>query len=194
VDACKDPRAGEVLRFWFGGANEYGARRKCWFEKSDAFDAEVRDRFASLHAQAAAGNCENWKERAAECLAYVIVLDQFPRNMCRGTARAFASDALALAAAKEAVGRGFDRAMQPVERLFLYLPFEHSEQLGDQLLACERIEPLAAFAATEDAHRYAVRHCDVIRRFGRFPHRNALLGRESTAAEIEFLKEPASSF
>ena len=194
MEECKDPHAGEVLRFWFGGAGEYGTRRKCWFEKSARFDAEIRTRFAELVESAAAGAQEAWKGRAPECLALVIVLDQFPRNMFRGEARAFASDPLALAAAKEALERGFDRAMRPVERLFLYLPFAHSESLGDQLRACELMEPLHAFAETEDAHRYAVRHCDLIRRFGRFPHRNANLGRESTATEIEFLKQPGSGF
>lgn len=194
MEECKDPRTGEVLRFWFGGAGEYGTRRKCWFEKSALFDAEIRARFAELHVSAAAGAYEAWRERAPECLALVIVLDQFPRNMFRGEARAFASDPLALAAAGHALERGFDRGMRPVERLFLYLPFEHSESLADQLRGCELTEPLRAFPETEDAHRYAVRHCDIIRRFGRFPHRNAMLGRASRPEEAEFLKEPGSGF
>lgn len=194
MEESKDPRAGEVLRFWFGGAGEYGTRRKCWFEKSAGLDAEIRARFAGLVASAAAGAHEAWKERAAENLALVIVLDQFPRNMFRGQARAYASDPFALAAARHALERGCDRDMLPVERLFLSLPFEHSESLADQLRACELTEPLHAFAETEDAHRYAVRHCDIIRRFGRFPHRNAILGRPSRPEEVEFLAEPGSGF
>lgn len=182
------------MRFWFAGAGEYGTRRKCWFEKSVPFDSEIRARFADLHQSAAAGAHEAWKERAPECLALVIVLDQFPRNMFRGEARAFASDPLALAAARHALERGFDRGMRPVERLFLYLPFGHSESLADQLQACELTEPLRAFAETDDAHRYAVRHCDIIRRFGRFPHRNAILGRTNRPEEAEFLKQPGSGF
>jgi len=194
MEECKDPRAVEVLRFWFGDAGEYGTRRKCWFEKSARFDSEIRARFAGLHESAAAGAYAAWMGRAPECLALVIVLDQFPRNMFRGEAHAFASDPLALAAARHALERGFDRSMRAVERLFLYLPFEHSESLGDQLRACELTEPLRAFPETGDAHRYAVRHCDTIRRFGRFPHRNAILGRASRPEEAEFLREPGSGF
>ena len=194
MEECKDPRAGEVLRFWFGDADERGIRRKCWFEKSAGVDAEIRARFAGLHESAAAGAHEAWRERAPECLALVVVLDQFPRNMFRGDARAYASDPLALAAARHALERGYDRALRPVERLFLYLPFEHSESLADQLRACELMEPLNAFAETQDAHRYAVRHCDIIRRFGRFPHRNAILERPSRPEEVEFLAEPGSGF
>jgi uncharacterized protein (DUF924 family) len=123
-----------------------------------------------------------------------VVLDQFPRNMFRGTARAFATDALALEAARHAVASGYDRAMLPVERLFVYLPFEHAEALADQETACELMAPLDRFPETADVGRYAIAHRDVIRRFGRFPHRNAALGRASTPDEIEFLKGPGSSF
>jgi uncharacterized protein (DUF924 family) len=119
----------------------------------------------------------------------VIVLDQFPRNMFRGSARAFATDALALAAARSAVERGFDRLLSPTERTFVYLPFEHAEDLASQRRA------LALFRARDpDNVEYARRHYRIIARFGRFPHRNAILGRESTAEEIEFLKRPGSSF
>lgn len=181
------PGPAEVLAFWF-------ARPKAWFEKDPAFDAAIRARFLALYEEAVAATLAGWRDSASGCLALVIVLDQFPRNMFRGEARAFAADSLALAAARHAIARGFDRDRLAVERLFLYLPFEHSESLEDQLRCCELMEPLNAFPETGDAHRYAVRHCDIIRRFGRFPHRNAVLGRENTAAEIEFLRQPGSRF
>ena len=182
----------EVLSFWFGP--QRGARRKQWFEKSDAFDREVRERFLSAHEAGAAGRFAGWREQPLDCLALIVLLDQFPRNMFRGTPRAFATDALALDAAHHALERGHDRSLLPVERLFAYLPFEHSESLADQIRACELTKPLEAFTETADTYRYAVAHREIIERFGRFPHRNALLGRESTPEELEFLKQPGSSF
>jgi len=191
---ANDPRAREVLSFWFGEGPGRGMPRKAWFRKDAEFDAEIQKRFSALYAQAAANGLAAWCERAGECLALVIVLDQFPRNMFRGTARAFASDFLALDTAKRAVERAFDAASLPVERLFFYLPFEHSESLDDQWRALALIGPLAAWPETADVYGYAVRHWDVIRRFGRFPHRNAALGRANTAQETEFLKTPGSGF
>ena len=188
------PTPDDVLLFWFGGAGERGKPHKRWFEKSAAFDREVRERFLSLYEHAAAGRLSSLKEYPLDCLALIIVLDQFPRNMFRGTPRAFATDALALEAARHAVGRGFDREMHAVERMFAYLPFEHSESFADQQTACELTQALDAFEETKDAYRYAVLHRDIIRRFGRFPHRNAILGRASTPEEAEFLKGPGSSF
>lgn len=193
-DETKDPRAAEVLRFWFGTRGEYGQRRKCWFEKNDMFDAEVRRRFSPLHEEAARGALVSWLGARANCLALIVALDQFPRNMFRGDANAFATDAQALGAARHALALGYDQGLLPVERMFLYLPFEHSEALADQVIACELMKPLGAFEPTQDVHRYAIRHCDVIRRFGRFPHRNAALGRVSSQLELEFLKEPGSGF
>ena len=183
-----------VLRFWFGAGEEYGRRHKRWFEKDPSFDAEVSRRFLPLYEKLAAGAGREWLESRADCLARIVVLDQFPRQLFRGSARAFAADALALEAARHAITRGYDRSMLPVERMFAYLPFEHSESLEDQLKACELTAPLAAFPQTADAPRYALRHRDVIQRFGRFPHRNVALGRPSTPEEIEFLKQPASHF
>jgi uncharacterized protein (DUF924 family) len=188
------PSAAEVLFFWFGPQAERGKRHKRWFEKSDAFDRECRSRFLGLHEEAAAGRLAGWKEEPPGCLAFILLLDQFPRNMFRGTARAFATDPPALEAARHALARGWDRPMLPVERLFLYLPFEHSEALADQERACELTKPLEAYPETADVYRYAAAHRDVIARFGRFPHRNAILGRGSTPEEIEFLKTPGSSF
>jgi uncharacterized protein (DUF924 family) len=179
--------APEVLAFWFGGDAEYGAAHKRWFQKDPAFDAEVCRRFLSLHVQLA-GNGE-WLDAPRECLARIIVLDQFPRNMFRGTPRAFASDPLALAAARHAIASGYDRDWVRVEKIFAYLPFEHSEALVDQERACELMRPLG-----EEQYDYALRHLKIIQRFGRFPHRNAILGRASTAEEVEFLKLPGSGF
>ena len=182
----------EVLRFWFG--EPPGGRRRQWFDKDEGFDVEIRRRFLPLYERLAAGKGTEWLQEAAPCLARIVVLDQFPRNMFRGTPRAFATDAPALAAARHAVARAFDRPLLPVQRLFVYLPFEHSESLEDQEQACELCKPLEAFPETFDAYRYAVAHRDIIRRFGRFPHRNAILGRQSTPEEVEFLKQPGSSF
>src|SRR5256885_2312932 len=185
-------RADEVLAFWFGEGADYGKRHKRWFEKDPAFDAEITRRFLGLYEQLAGGSA--WLEGARECLARIVVLDQFPRQMFRGNARAFSADSLALQTARLVVERGYDRDLLPVERAFVYLPFEHSEALADQERACVLTEPLAAFPETDDVHRYAIAHRDIIRRFGRFPHRNSILGRASTAEELEFLKQPGSSF
>jgi uncharacterized protein (DUF924 family) len=182
----------DVLAFWFGEGADYGKRHKRWFEKDPAFDAELARRFVALHDELAAERA--WLDGPLACLARILVLDQFPRNMFRGTARAFASDALALETARLAVAERYDRRLLPVERLFVYLPFEHSERLEDQERACELCAPLAAFPETDDALRYAIAHRDIIRRYGRFPHRNAILGRPSTPAELEFLRQPGSSF
>lgn len=194
LDDATDSRAQEVLRFWFGDESVYGARRKEWFVKDPAFDAEIRGRFLDLHSAAAAGELAQWKENAADCLALVIVLDQFSRNLFRGEARAFAADAQALDAARYATASGYDGGMLPAERLFLYLPFEHSESLEDQWTALALIARLAPWPDTADAYPYAVRHWEIVRRFGRFPHRNAALGRASTPEEVEFLRQPGSGF
>lgn len=190
----KDPRAAEVLRFWFGEGPAYGARRRCWFDKDPAFDAEVGDRFLALHEQAAAGALATWRRNAGDCLAFIVLVDQLPRNLFRGSARAFATDALALGAARHALARSYDRDALAVERMFFYLPFEHSEALADQERSCELFAPLAALPETADTYRYAERHRAIIARFGRFPHRNAALGRGSTPAENEFLAQPGSGF
>jgi len=178
-----NPQAAEVLRFWFA------EHPKDWFMKNPAFDAQIRARFLSLHEEAAAGKLAHWADEAANCLALVIVLDQFPRNMFRGEARAFATDPLALAAARVILERGWDKQMKQPEQLFAYLPLEHSESLADQDLSCELMKDFG-----EEQLRYALRHREIIERFGRFPHRNGILGRESTAAELEFLKQPGSGF
>ena len=182
-----DHRAREVLEFWFDVSLDAAQRNKRWFAKDAAFDAEIRRRFLPLYEAASAGRLGAWKSSAREALALVIVLDQFPRNMFRGEGRAFAADGLARDAARALLpGLG---QLQPEERLFACLPFEHSESLDDQDLACELIKDLS-----EEQLRYALRHRELIDRFGRFPHRNAILGRASTPEEIEFLKTPGSGF
>lgn len=160
-----------------------------WFVKNPGLDAEIRARFHSLHEAAATGKLAHWADEARSCLALVIVLDQFARNMFRGEARAFATDELARAAARVILGRGWDKEMTQSEQLFAYLPFEHSESLEDQNLSCELMKDFDA-----EQLRYAIRHREIIERFGRFPHRNDILGRKSTPAEIDFLKQPGSGF
>jgi uncharacterized protein (DUF924 family) len=191
---AQHPEAARVLRFWFGEGSAYGARREAWFRKDAEFDARIVQEFLALYERASTGSHRGWLASAAECLALIVTLDQFPRNMFRGTPRAFATDALALEAAQHAVAQRYDHAMRPSERLFVYLPFEHSESLAVQECGCELTRPLADFPETHDVYRYALAHRDIIARFGRFPHRNAILGRASTPEEIEFLKNPGSSF
>ena len=167
----------DVLAFW------RAAGPKKWFTKDDAFDAEIVARFLQTYVAVAAGQHNDWEESANGALALLIVLDQFPRNMFRESARAFATDALARAVADRAIARGFDQEAKVVERSFFYLPFEHSEDLADQ----ERCVALARATGDADALKWAEIHADIIRRFGRFPHRNAALGRVTTAAEQAFL-------
>ena len=186
--------AGEVLEFWFGSGQDYGKRQKRWFAKDPAFDAELRTRFAPLLEQLAGDAYRAWLDEPRACLARIVVLDQFSRQIHRGSARAFATDPLGLQAARYAVGHRYDAALLPVERLFTYLPFEHSESLADQERACELMQPLAQFPETDDALRYAIAHRDIVARFGRFPHRNVALGRASTPEELEFLAQPGSAF
>jgi uncharacterized protein (DUF924 family) len=168
-----------VLSFW----RDAGPDK--WFKKNDAFDQDIRRGFLETYEAAAAGTLGAWEATPDGALALVIVLDQFPRNMFRGTARAFAADPLARAVADRALARGFDRAMAQAERQFFYLPFEHSEMLADQERCCD------LFRATGDAElvKWAELHADIIRRFGRFPHRNAALGRATTAEEQAFLDD-----
>ena len=186
----------EVLAFWFGApdAPELGRNRKQWFEKSASFDALICERFLATHEAAAAGQLDAWAERPLAALALVVTLDQFPRNMFRGTPRAFATDPQALAVARGIVARGFDAAYLPAQRWFAYLPFEHAEDLAAQAESLALFEALRGDPASASPIAYAMRHYAVIERFGRFPHRNAILGRDSTPAEAAFLATPGSSF
>jgi len=182
----------DVLHFWFG--DPPGERRKAWFVKDPQFDEQIRARFLAVYEKAAAGALSAWAGSARGSLALIVATDQFPRNLFRGSPRAFATDALARATAGRVVAQGWDATMLPVERMFVYLPYEHSELPADQDRAVELFAPLAAFPETSDALDYAERHRVIVKRFGRFPHRNAALGRTSTAEETEFLKEPGSGF
>ncbi|MBI4184994.1 MAG: DUF924 domain-containing protein [Proteobacteria bacterium] len=181
-----------VLTFWFGprAGPGFGEKRAAWFKAGLAFDREIAKRFAAEAEAAAAGRLHHLAATAEGALALVILLDQFPRNIHRGTPRAFAADRHAREVAAAALARGFDRELAPTQRLFLYLPFEHGEELADQ----ERAVALVAALGDAEALDYAIRHRDIIARFGRFPHRNAILGRASTAKEAAFLKQPGSSF
>ena len=185
------PDFTDIFDFWFGPPDspERGRPRKVWFQKSEPFDAEIHSRFRGTWERGAGGGLERWQATPLACLALVIVLDQFPRNMFRGTARAFSSDPAALAAAERLVARGFDRPLLPVERVFACMPFVHAEDLAAQRRSLALFETLGP-----EYLESARRHHEIVARFGRFPHRNAILGRESTAEEVEFLSQPGSSF
>ena len=186
----------EILDFWFGreGEEGYGEFREAWFTKDPEFDREVRDRFEGAYEEAAAGGLDHWKDEARSCLALIILLDQFPRNMFRGDPKTYAADEKAREAARHAVEHAYDRELPPHGRLFVYLPFEHSEDLEDQRLSVELFRGLAAEMGSEDLLGYAERHLEIVERFGRFPHRNEILGRATTPEEAEFLRGPNSSF
>lgn len=196
------PDARRVLDFWFGEMTDgfcSAATRRRWFAADPAFDQEIVTQFARLLEEAARGALTAWLDEARSNLAFVIVTDQFSRQIHRGSRHAFATDALARDAARVGIERGHDRAFSIDERSFFYLPFEHSESRVDQHtsvgLFTQLVEDTAVShrAIAEESLRFARGHRDIIRRFGRFPHRNACLGRASTAAEIEFLQK-ASRF
>ncbi len=168
----------DLLDFWWRA----GPAR--WFAKDEAFDAELKRRFGDLHAQASAGGCESWRETAAGRLALILLLDQLSRNLNRGSPAAFANDAAARALAAITLESGDDRAYPTEVRSFFYLPFMHSEDIADQ----ERCVDLCRLNSPRDTYAYALEHLDIIRRFGRFPHRNAVLGRETTPAEAAYLE------
>ena len=189
--------AQSVLDFWFGAPTDpdYGRVRKAWFAKDDAFDAEVRDRFGTTIEQALRGELDDWRGEAHSALAQILLLDQLTRNAFRDTPRAFAGDARALGVASRMVGARLDEALPAFMRAFVYMPFEHAEGLAMQDEAVRLFTRLVADDPGESSSlAYAHRHRAVIERFGRFPHRNAILGRQSTAEEIAFLQEPGSRF
>jgi uncharacterized protein (DUF924 family) len=184
----------EVLDFWFGREGEpgYGEFREVWFMKDPEFDRQVRDRFESVYEAAATGRLDDWKEEARSSLALVILLDQFPRNMFRGDPKSYATDRKAQQTAEDAVDRAFDRELPAFQRMFLYMPLMHSEDLGHQRRSVELFRGLGGEG--DSPYHYAVRHKEIIERFGRFPHRNEILGRRTTPEEAEFLTQPDSSF
>jgi uncharacterized protein (DUF924 family) len=186
---------GQVLSFWFADAN-----RPLWFERNAAFDDEIRRCFGRAIEHAGDGAFDDWAVTEHGALALLILLDQCPRNIHRGSARAFAHDPKARAIARAAIAAGLDQRVPLDERLFFYLPFEHSEDISDQELS------IALFRAwalehpddrkpdADDQMSYVLRHHEIVRRFGRFPHRNHALARTSSSAELAFLAEPNSSF
>ncbi|UCE32747.1 MAG: DUF924 domain-containing protein [Burkholderiales bacterium] len=197
AQAAIPPQAQAVLAFWFDPQSRAGRAHEVrpeWFRKDPDFDAAIRERFGALLEQAAEDGLAEWGETPPAALARLIVCDQFPRNLFRDSPRAFAFDATARGIARTLVAGGGHLSLHPLERWFAYLPFEHSESLADQLWA------LALFATLRDdpmaggAYEWAVRHHEVIARFGRFPHRNQVLGRDSTPEELAFLAQPGSRF
>lgn len=189
-------QAKAILGFWFGHPQEvdYGKPKPYWFKKTPEFDEKLRALFLEDYQKAAAGYLNDWINSPESCLALILLLDQFPRNMFRDTPEAFATDWEALSTAQHAVAQGYDHELLPVQRWFIYLPFEHSENLDHQRQCVKLFERLSNDPDSAGVIEYALRHMKIIERFGRFPHRNQILGRASTPEEKEFLKQPGSSF
>jgi uncharacterized protein (DUF924 family) len=193
-----------ILSFWFGELDGQGrsdpAHAERWWRRDPAFDDEVRQRFGALVEAALDGQLDDWSDQAHGCLAHVLLLDQMTRNIFRGSARAFDGDGRALIVAEGAIARGFDKLLAADPRGFLYMPLMHAEDLLAQNRAVELFQALRDDQPAEHHERgqialdFAIRHRDIVERFGRFPHRNELLGRESTAEEREFLTQPGSRF
>ena len=177
----------DILAFWFEDTVP-----QQWFLVNPDFDDEIRARFADKYDKAKLGILDDWRRDADGCLALCLLLDQFPRNMFRGTPDAFATDGKALVMAKYALSKGFDQVLTPVKRRFIYLPFEHSENLQDQRKSVE----LFATMKKDDplGYDYALKHLKVIEQYGRFPHRNKILGRENTPDENHYLAQPGAGF
>lgn len=194
-------RVEAILSFWFGDSTalDYGHYRKAWFIKDSAFDEQIRDQFLTDTRKAAAGIYEDWKALPHSAVALILLLDQFPRNIYRGQPHSFATDAQALEVAQHVVNASLDRSLIPAYRFFVYLPFEHSEDMHHQDHCVELMQRLIEEVPDLDEGLkggldYAKRHRDVIKQFGRFPHRNEILGRKSTPAELAFLQQPGSRF
>ena len=191
-----NPEAQSILDFWFGTASK--PQLDLWWGKSDAVDQQVTELFKETYDKAIRGELNHWQESPKELLAFVILLDQFSRHMFRGTPEAFAADPLALSWANEGLKRGYDQQLNVFEKTFLYLPFEHSEVLSDQEKSVALFLDLYENSDNKDAAKmgydFALGHHKIIERFGRFPHRNEILSRETTAEEAEFLKGPDSSY
>lgn len=199
-----DPRAESVLEFWFGGYENPGRHVDelvgLWFGSSDAVDSRISERFSPLLLEAAAGRLDSWSEQPESALALVLVTDQFPRNIHRGSARAFAFDAMALKQALAAISAGFHRQLDPLRATFLLMPLEHAESLEMQYRSVALLNELAVrapaylIARFDEFRHHAALHREIIRRFGRFPHRNAVLGRASTPEELAYLKGGGARF
>lgn len=191
-------RGEEILAFWFSEPRDdkdyYEERSAIWFSVDPQFDQKIRDRFTTDYQAAAERKLMDWQDTSRQGLALLLLLDQFPRNMFRGEPRAFATDPLAREVATHLTQAGLDRQLLPVERSFVYLPFMHSENLEDQQRSVALFRQLAQEREYVNSVSYAIRHLQIVERFGRFPHRNAILGRLSTPEELEFLQQPDSSF
>ena len=175
----------DILNFWFSERV-----KPLWFKKSADFDREIEQRFFDTYQLAKTGELDDWRDRSKNILALIIVLDQFPRNMFRNTSRSFATDDRAVELTKYAVSNNYQQNLSPEERTFLYMPLMHSENKKDQ----EKCVALFTKLGREDNLKFAIKHKEIIDRFDRFPHRNEILGRESTPEEKEFLTQPGSSF
>ncbi|WP_417819700.1 DUF924 family protein [Terasakiella sp.] len=187
-----DNEITSVLEFWFGSAKpeQMATHRDMWWMKDREIDQQIINQFTSLYEQAASGALVHWKEDPLGCLALILLLDQFPRNMFRDSAKSFATDEQALDVTRYVLEREWDADLVLAARLFIYLPLEHSENVDDQNAAVTLISSLGDDNYTD----FALRHRDIIKRFGRFPHRNKILGREDTKEEAAFLKQPGSGF
>lgn len=194
-----------LLEFWFGPHDadpETAARHRArWFSGGEAFDREVEARFGALHARAAAGELDDWADGSRGRLALIILLDQLTRNLYRGTADAFALDGRAFALAESGIAQGLDRRLTPIERVFFYMPYQHVESRDAQQRGVELFDALLKAHVPEPQHkalegfaRYAREHCEIVSRFGRFPHRNDVLGRDSTDAERDYLEGGAPRY
>ena len=194
-------RSDAILAFWFGrpGDRDFGKPRPVWFGRGSEleaaeFDRDILANFAADYKAAAAGAREDWKRTPRGCLALVLTFDQFPRNMFRGSAKAFASDGKARMVAEYGIEQGHDAALNALECMFLYMPFQHSEDLATQRRSVELFRSLDERSEMTGSIHFAARHLEIIERFGRFPHRNAALDRQTTPEEAAFLKEPDSAF
>jgi uncharacterized protein (DUF924 family) len=181
-----------ILAFWFGEPNspDYGEPKSFWWKSTPEIDRDIKDTYEGIYNKALAGELAGLMETPKGCLTLVLIFDQFPRNMFRGTKAVYETDEKALEISKAAIAKGFDMVLPIIECKFLYMPFMHSEKLEDQEEAVKLFDALGEESSIE----YANDHRDIVARFGRFPHRNIILGRTSTPEEIDFLKEPGSSF
>jgi uncharacterized protein (DUF924 family) len=193
-----------ILQFWFGGS---ASARQCsnlksslWWSKDEDIDRDITERFAAVTDELLQGKFSEWLNTPEGVLASIICLDQFPRNMYRGNARCYSYDYMALQHANSLVTRDLDQELDPIQRVFAYLPFQHSEKLDNQARSLALYSALVASVSAEDRdlfegnYRSAVKHHEIVREYGRFPHRNSILGRRSTPRELEFLEKPGSSF
>ncbi len=197
-------QADDLLAYWFGAETDAAIvanqQKALWWKSTPALDEQMRTRFGALVEKAATGELDDWRANPRGLLALILLADQLPRNIYRNTARAFAFDVMAREHCRHGLAQGFDQRLRPIERVFHYLPLEHSELLQDQQDACALFSKLAEVADAGQRElfsgylRFAERHRDIIARFGRFPHRNGILGRVSTAEELAFLQAPGSSF